>query len=386
MGFQSQVHPDYVCKLRKALCCLKQAPRAWYGKIAEFLICNDYSVAPSDSSLFVKAKGRKLAIVLVYVDDLVLTCDDVEEVLRTKENLSVRFKMKELGYLNHFLGLEIVRSGEGIFMHQHKYSRDLLNRFGMYDGKPISVPMELNAKLCAHEGKSLEDATVYRQLVGSMIYLTLTRPDLSFAVGVMSRYMQSPKKPHLEAARRILRYVKGTLGQGVMYKRSGGNTLAGYSDADYVGDCGTRRSTTGYVFMLGCGAVSWCSKRQPTVSLSTTKAEYRAAAMATQESTWLVQFLRDLHQSTEYSIPLYCDNLSAVCLAENPVFHARSKHIEVHYHFIKEKVLKGEVQMIHFRTDEQVSDMFTKSLSCSKLDYFGKKLGITRNKIVGVEG
>nr|GMD46973.1 Retrovirus-related Pol polyprotein from transposon RE1 [Ipomoea batatas] len=152
-------------------------------------------------NLFVKAKGRKLAIVLVYVDDLVLTSDDDEEILRTKENLSVRFKMKELGHLNHFLGLEIVRSGEGIFLHQHKYSRNLLKRFGMYDCKLISVPMELNT----NERKRLEDATVYRQLV----------------VGVMSRYMQNPKKPHLEAARRILRYVKGTLGQGAMYKRSG---------------------------------------------------------------------------------------------------------------------------------------------------------------------
>nr|GMC60878.1 FAS1 domain-containing protein SELMODRAFT_448915-like [Ipomoea batatas] len=144
-----------------------------------------------------------------------------------------------------------------------------------------------------------------------------------------------------------------------------------------AGDCETRRSTTGYVFMLGCGAVSWCSKRQPTVSLSTTEAEYRVVAMATQESTWLVQLLKDLHQPTEYSIPLYCDNLSAVCLAENPVFHARSKHIEVHYHFIREKVLKGDVEMIHVRTDEQVVDMFTKSLSSSELDYFGKKLVVS---------
>ncbi|XP_060670943.1 secreted RxLR effector protein 161-like [Ziziphus jujuba] len=143
--------------------------------------------------------------------------------------------------------------------------------------------MEVNAKLSAYEGKDLEDATMYQQLVGSLIYLTLTRPDISFAVGVVSRYMQSPKKPHLEAVRRILRYVKGTINLGLLYKRGEECKLVGYCDADYAGDHDTRRSTTGYIFSLGSGAISWCSKRQPTVSLSTTEAEYRAATMAGQE-------------------------------------------------------------------------------------------------------
>ena len=216
MGFQNQDHPEHVCKLRKALYGLKQAPRAWYGKIAEFLTQSGYSVTPADTSLFVKANEGKLAIVLVYVDDLVITGDDEEEIPRTKENLSVRFQMKELGQLKHFLGLEIDRTQEGIFLCQQKYSKDLLKRFGMLECKPISKPMEPNAKMCAHEGKDLEDATMYRQLVGSLIYLTLTRPDISYAVSVMSRYMQNPKKPHLEAVRRILRYVKSTIDYGLL--------------------------------------------------------------------------------------------------------------------------------------------------------------------------
>ncbi|KAL5549787.1 hypothetical protein UlMin_005018 [Ulmus minor] len=386
MGFQSQDHLEYVCKLRKALYGLKQAPRAWYGKIAEFLTQSGYSVTPADSSLFVKANEGKLAIVLVYVDDLIITGDDEVEILRTKENLSVRFQMKELGQLKHFLGLEVDRTQEGIFLCQQKYAKDLLKRFGMLECKPISTPMEPNAKMCAHEGKDLEDATMYRQLVGSLIYLTLTRPDISYAVGVMSRYMQNPKKPHLEAVRRILRYVKSTIDYGLLYKKGEDCKLVGYCDADYAGDHDTRRSTTGYVFKLGSGTISWCSKRQPTVSLSTTEAEYRAAAMAAQESTWLIQLMNDLHQPVDYAVPLYCDNQSAIRLAENPVFHARTKHVEVHYHFIREKVLQEEIEMKQIKTDDQVADLFTKSLSSGKFEMFRYQLGTVQRMRADIEG
>ncbi|CAA0831452.1 cysteine-rich RLK (RECEPTOR-like protein kinase) 8 [Striga hermonthica] len=264
-GFEDKENPGYVCKLKKALYGLKQAPRAWYGKIAEFLIQCGYSVAPADSNLFVKKRERKLAIVLVYVDDIIITGDDEEEIQQTRRNLLVRFQMKELGELKHFLGLELKEKGDGLLLCQSKYAKDLLKKFGMIDCKPLSTPIEANAKICAQYGKDLEDPTMYRQLVGSLIYLTLTRPDISYAVGIASRFMEKPKKPHLELVRRIL------------------------------------RSTTGYVFKFGSAAISWCSKRQPTVSLSTAEAEYRAAAMAAQESTWLMQLLKDLHQPFNYA-------------------------------------------------------------------------------------
>ncbi|KAL0391029.1 UNVERIFIED_CONTAM: Retrovirus-related Pol polyprotein from transposon RE1 [Sesamum calycinum] len=252
MGFLSLDHPKYVCKLRKALYELKQAPRAWYGKIAEFLTHSGYLMTSTDSSLFIKVEERKLAMVLVYVDDLIITGDCEEEVLQTKENLSVRFQMKELGHLKHFLGLEVDHCETRMFLHQQKYSRDLLKKFGMLNSKPISTQMEPHVKMCANE------------------------------IGVMNRYLQNLKKSHLEAVRRILRYVKSTLGYGIMFKKGEDYRLVGYCDANYAGDHDTRRSTTGYLFMLGFGAVSWCSKRQPMVSLSMTEAEYWAAAMAAQ--------------------------------------------------------------------------------------------------------
>ena len=183
-----------------------------------------------------------------------------------------------------------------------------LQKYGMLECKLVSTPIEVNAKLCSKEGKDLEDVTIDRQLVGSLIYLTLTQPDITHAVGVVSRYMQKPKKPHLEAVRRILRYVKGTVDFGLLYRKEEACKIVGYCDADYAGDHDTRRSTTGYVFSLGSGAISWCSKRQPTVSLSTTEAEYRAAAMAAQESTWLIQLMADLHQPANYGVLLHCDN------------------------------------------------------------------------------
>ncbi|KAF7810522.1 putative mitochondrial protein [Senna tora] len=342
----------------------------------KFLMQSGYEVASADSNLFVKVRGGRVAAVLVYVDDLIITGDDEAEIQQVRANLSVRFQMKELGELKHFLGLEVDRSKEGLFLCQQKYARDILQKFGMLDCKPIATPMEVNAKLCSAEGKNLEDVTMYRQLVGRLIYLTLTRPDITYAVGVVSRFMQSPKKPHLEAIRRILRYVKGTLDYGIFYRKGPSCKLKGYSDADYAGDCDTRRSTTGYVMSIGSGAVSWCSKRQPTVSLCSTEAEYRATAMTAQECTWLMQLLKDIHQSVDYPVELFCDNQSAIRLAGNPVFHARTKHVEVHYHYIREKVLRGDIEVKYISTDNQIADIFTKGLSGTKFEDFREKLGM----------
>ncbi|KAJ0431334.1 putative RNA-directed DNA polymerase [Helianthus annuus] len=362
LGFVDQGRPDYVCKLRKAIYGLKQSSRAWFGKIGEFLEQNGFALSDADSSLFVKKVNDKIVVVLVYVDDLIITGDVEEEINQLKANLCVRFKMKDLGRLSHFLGLELTYVGDSLLLHQTKYASDLLSKFKMAACKPAATPIECNPKLYVEQGRELEDPTEYRKLVGSLIYLTLTRPDLSFSVGVLSRFMQCPRKPHMIAMKRVLRYIKGTVEQGVWFKRENEPKLIGFCDADYAGDLNERRSTTGYVFMYGSGAVSWRSKRQPTVSLSTTEAEYRAAAVAAQECIWLVRLLRSLHQVVDYSVKMFCDNISAIKLAENPVFHDRTKHIEIYYHFIRERVLKEDIEMKAIKTTEQVADAFTKSL------------------------
>lgn len=373
-GFVSQDRPDYVCKLKKAIYGLKQSPRAWFGKIAEFLELNGFQLTHADTSLFIKKIDDKVVVVLVYVDDLIITGDVQEEITQLKANLCVRFKMKDLGKLVHFIGLELTYCEEGFVLHQRKYAGDLLQKFSILTCKPAVTPMEPGIRLYAHEGKKIDDPSTYRSMVGSLIYLTLTRPDISFAVGVLSRFMQDPRKQHMIAMKRVLRYIRATVEKGVGFKRESGPKLMGFCDADYAGDLNERRSTTGYVFMFGSCPVSWSSKRQSTVSLSTTEAEYRAGSSAAQECIWLVRLLKDLNQKMDYPIQLLCDNQSAIKLAENPVFHARTKHIEVDHHFIREKVLKGDIDLQWIDTRDQVADVFTKSLSGARLAEFCRKL------------
>lgn len=375
-GFESQEHLEYVCKLKKAIYGLKQSPRAWFGKMAEFLEQNGYYPSSADHSLFVKNLGEKVVFILVYVDDLIISGDVQEEIDLLKSNLSIRFKMKDLGILKHFLGLELNYKADGMALHQNKYTSDLLQKFGHASCKPGAAPMDRNMKMYATEGKLLDDPTQYRKMVGSLIYLTLTRPDIAFAVGVLSRFMQEPRKPHMAAMKGVFKYLKATVGKGIWFGRRCDPKLHGYCDADYGGDLDGRRSTTGYVFMFGSSPISWSSKLQPTVSLSTTEAEYRAATEAAQECVWLVELMKNLNQKVEHPVLMRCDNISAIKLAQNPVFHARTKHIEVHYHFIREKVLKGEIDLQHVESDEQVADALTKSLTGAQLLKHSKSMGM----------
>jgi hypothetical protein len=242
--------------------------------------------------------------------------------------------------------------------------------------KPISIPLEQNVKLTADEGDLVEDTTMYRHIVGSLIYMTITRPDLSYAIGVVSQFMQTPQKPHLDAVRRRLRYIKHTLQCGIFYETKSQLQVYGYTDADWAGNGSYRRSTSGFMFSFGSGAVSWNSKKQPTVALSSTKVEYRSVAIVAYEVVWLQKLLSDLGQSVDAHVVIYCDNISSILLANNPVYHDRTKHIEVHYHFIREKVLAKEIDLIHVSIEDQVVDIFTKALGTNKLKKFRKMLGV----------
>ncbi|KAK2974046.1 hypothetical protein RJ640_006238 [Escallonia rubra] len=236
------------------------------------------------------------------------------------------------------------------------------SKFSMGDSKEKATPLEPNLKLKKDKGKPLKDARKFRQLVGSLIYLTITRPEISYSISVISQFMQNPRTPHLEAARRILRYVKGTLDYGLLYKRCDNFVLSGFTDADWAGDTNDRHSTSGYCFNTGSAAVSWCSKKQNIVVLSSTEAKYVAATMATQECVWLKRLIGDMFCEVDYAVQIKCDNESAIKLASNPIFHARTKHIEVRYHFVREKVLSEDVELLSVRTNDQVADIFTKAL------------------------
>jgi hypothetical protein len=377
-GFENKKHPEFVCKLKKALYGLKQAPRAWYQKIAKLFTNIGFKVSKADTSLYAKRIDGYIVVILIYVDDLIIGGESMAEINNLKKNLEMQFHMKDLGELKYFLGIEVVRSRKGIWMLQKQYATNVLKKSGMSGCKPINVPLEKNCKLRADLGRRIENVNVYRSMVGSLIYLTITRPDLSYAVGLVSQFMQQPTKPHLECIRRILRYVKATLNYGLFYKADLDIELEGYTDADWAGNQTDRRSTSGYMFTLGSAAISWSSKKQATVALSSTEAEYRGAAIATCEEVWIRRLLADLGEYIDGVVTIWCDNMSSIQLAKNPVFHARTKHIEVHYHFLREKVIDGEVDLQYVNTNEQVADIFTKGLSIEKHAQFRDMLGVLR--------
>ena len=369
-GYEDVRHPSYVCKLKKALYGLKQAPRAWHARIVACLVSIGFHMADADHSLYVRKNEHGIVIICIYVDDLIVGGDNESEIDHVKTLLKQEFDMKDLGELRYFLGIEIVRTKEGIWLSQRQYALDMLSKYGMADCKPISMPLDQNLKLRSDVGQVLEDVTMYRKIVGSLIYLTISRPDLSYAVGLESQYMQLPRKPHLDAVRRTLRYVSATLDYALFYEAGTELQLYGFTDADWAGSVCDRRSTSGFMFSLGSAAITWSSKKQPTVALSSTEAEYRGAAVAACEVAWLQMLLGDLGIQVQRPVVIHCDNLSSIQLARNPVFHARTKHIEVHYHFVRERVLDGDIDLTYVRTDEQVADIFTKALGAEKLRQF----------------
>ncbi|KAJ7951749.1 Retrovirus-related Pol polyprotein from transposon TNT 1-94 [Quillaja saponaria] len=375
-GFVSCESPHHVCRLKKALYGLKQAPRAWYGKISEYLSFCGFKISNSDSSMFVKRNFGVHVLVLLYVDDMIITGDNCIEITRLYDDLAVRFEMKNLGEAGCFLGLEIEQGKNGVFLSQQRYAKTLLKRFSMEEAKPKPTPMEPHIKLQKDEGKPLMDSQKFRQLVGCLIYLTITRPDLSYAVSVISQFMENPQLSHWDAGRRILRYVKSTVDYGLLYKKNGEFLLNGFVDSDWAGDINDRRSTTGYYFNMGSAAISWCSKKQPNVALSSAEAEYCASTVAAQECVWLKQLISNICRKVDYPIAMRCDNESAIKLASNLVFHARTKHIEVQHHFIQEKVLEQVIEIKNISTGDQIADVFTKALAKPKLELFRDALGL----------
>jgi hypothetical protein len=243
--------------------------------------------------------------------------------------------MKDLGSLSYFLRLEVSSDQNGYYLSQAKYASDLLSRAGLTDCKIVDSPLETNVKLRATDGELLSNATLYRQLVGSFIYLTVTRPDIAYAVHLVSQFMITPRSVHYAAVLRILRYVKGTLFHGLHFSSHSTLDLRIYSDADWAGDPTYRRSTTGYCFLLGDSLISWRSKKQSVVARFSTEVEYRALANTTSELLWLRWLLHDMGVSQTSSSPIFCDNRSVIQIAHNDVFHERTKNIEVDCHFVR---------------------------------------------------
>jgi hypothetical protein len=366
-----------VCRLKKALYGLKQAPRAWYGRIDSFLMSLGFTKSKADSNLYYKVVDGGPVILLLYVDDLFLTGDE-KLIVECKRKLVAEFEMKDLGMMHYFLGLEVWQKPDEIFLNQGKYVVEILKRFRMMDCKAMSTPMVTNLKLLSDTSSETVDATMYRQMIGSLMYLTNTRPDICFAVNTLSQYMVEPRSVHLIAEKHVLRYLKGTVDYGLRYVSDREIRLQGYADSDWAGSVADRKSTSGCCFSLGSTMISWLNRKQTSVALSTTEAEYIAACSASSEVVWLRKLLAGLFDLELEVTCIFCDNQSCIKLSENPVFHDKSKHIEIKYHYIRDMVQKGVVKLQYIATDEQIADVLTKPLSKIKFEYFRDKLGVVQ--------
>ncbi|KAM2874298.1 hypothetical protein COP2_017588 [Malus domestica] len=362
-GFVDPQQPDHVCRLVKSLYGLKQAPRAWNSKFTSYLPSLGFTTSLSDTSLFVKVDDADIILLLLYVDDIILTGSNPTKVQYVINDLAGVFDLTDMGKLTYFLGIQVQYHTDGsLFLNQSKYAKELLKKAGMESCKPTSTPFKPHTQVLANEGVLLTDPSQYRSVVGAFQYLTFTRPDLAYSVNMVCQYMTQPTDVHLHLVKRILRYVQGTVHCGLHYTKGSDFKLTAYSDSDWAADITTRRSISGFVVYLGSNPISWQSKKQSTVSRSSTEAEYKALAHCAADVFWIRSVFKDIHQHLSTPHSLYCDNLSALALSSNPVFHSKIKHLDTDYHFVREKVQKGAIHVHYIPTDDQVADVFTKGL------------------------
>jgi hypothetical protein len=286
--------------------------------------------------------------------------------------------MSDLGLLSYYLGIEVDQGRHGIKLTQRAYADKLLERSGMLGCNGAALPMETRLKMGKQSNTPPVDATEYRRIIGGLRYLVHTRPDLSFAVGFLSRFMEEPHQEHLVAVKRVLRYVAGTRSYGVHYKEGGddGMKLNGYSDADLAGDLDERKSTSGVIFFLGNNPVTWQSAKQKVVALSSCEAEYIAVATATCQGVWLHRLLQDFVGHEAEAPRLMVDNMSAIALSKNPVYHDRSKHIDTRYHFIRECIEEGTIVIEYVPTERQLADILTKALGRVRFIQLRSEIGV----------
>ena len=375
-GFKIKGKEDMVCRLKKSLYGLKQAPRQWYKKFDSFMLNQGYTRTEADPCVYVQRyPDGKFIILLLYVDDMLIIGPDVDMISRLKSNLAKTFDMKDLGSARRILGMEIIRDRKSckLCLSQEKYIERVLQRFNMKNAKPVSTPLAAHFKMKKNSCPSTREEregmskVPYSSAVGSLMYaMVCTRPDIAHAVGVVSRFLSNPGKIHWEAVKWIFRYLRGTSKLCLTFGEEK-PALMGYTDADMAGDLDERKSTSGYLFTFSGGAISWQSRLQKCVSLSTTEAEYVAATEAGKEMLWLKRFFQELGvQKEEYVV--YCDSQSAIDLSKNTMYHARTKHIDVRYHWLRLAIEEKAFKLKKIHTDENAADMLTKVIPKEKFE------------------
>ncbi|XP_062102940.1 uncharacterized mitochondrial protein AtMg00810-like [Humulus lupulus] len=367
--------PSHVCKLSKSLYGLKQSPRAWFLKLSTALIDWGFTASQADCSMFVYRSATTMLILLVSVDDIIVTGSCSSTIATLLRYLNTKFAVKDLGPLHSFLGLQVTRSSASLHLSQTKYVRDLLTKTGLLDSKPVSTPLALTA-LSLHDGSPLPDATAYRSLVGALQYCTFTQPDIAFSVNKLCQFMHAHTTTHLQAAKRVLRYLRGSTHLGLLIQPDSTMHLHCYTDADWASCPDDRRSTSAYCIFLGTNLISWSSSKQKVVSRSSTESEYRALANGASELSWNESLVAELGISLSSPPSMHCDNVSTLHLASNPVLHARTKHVEIDCHFVRERVRRNALSLVFTPSKEQLADCLTKPLVTSRFIDLRTKLTV----------
>lgn len=375
-GYTGSAGNKIVCKLERALYGLKQSPRAWFGRLSSAMRKYGYRQSNSDHTLFLKHRQSKVTALIVYVDDMIITGDDADEISRLQEQLSTEFEMKNLGGLKYFLGIEVARSRKGIFLSQRKYVLDLLTEVGLLECKPVDTPILQNHRLGEYLDQVPADKGRYQRLVGKLIYLSHTRPDIAYAVSVVSQFMQNPSEDHMGAVIRILRYLKSSPGKGLMFTKNAHLNIEGYTDADWAGNILDRKSTSGYFTFVGGNLVTWRSKKQKVVALSSAEAEFRGMAKGLCELLWLRGLLTEVGFPPDSTMNLFCDNKAAIDISHNPIQHDRTKHVEIDRHFIKQNLEEKIIQFPFVKSEDQLADILTKAVSSRNFNDSLDKLGV----------
>ncbi|EOY13469.1 Cysteine-rich RLK (RECEPTOR-like protein kinase) 8 [Theobroma cacao] len=340
-GYIESGMEDKVCKLVKALYGLKQAPRASYERMDTYLQGLGFNRSNNKHTLYVKSSDKGIQLIIsLYVDGMLITSPSGKVVDECKAKMQTEFEMSDLGKMSYFLGMIVDQGLDYTLLRQKKYAYDLLNKCRMESCKSVATPSAFGTKLCRDNGSAKINETYYRRLIRSLLYLSSTRPDIMYFTSLVSRFMHRPSKIHLCAAKRVLRYVKGTVSFGLKFYKNGKQKLLSYCDSDWGGSLEDLKSTGGYCFSFGSVVFAWNSKKQDIVAQSCAEAEYVATASAANRAIWLRKILQDLKFSCEEPTTLCIDNKFAISIAKNPVDHGRTKHIRIKFHALREVVKK----------------------------------------------
>jgi hypothetical protein len=382
---KGEVPHESTVRLLKGLYGLKQAGRLWNRQIHDYLVKIGFERSRADPCIYTKSESGQSVILGLYVDDCLVAYHEDSEISEILAKLKARYAIKDLGEPQQILGLQIERTRDGsVKLHQEQYIENMLKSFGMEDCNPVPIPhapgVHLSKELCPsnEEERKFMQSKPYAELVGSLNWAaTMSRPDIAQVVSKLCRFISDPGPKHWSAAKHVLKYLKGSKSYGLFYKSEGQEELSGYHDSDWAGDKDTRRSTTGFGFFLAGSLISWRSKLQTSVSLSSTEAEYMACCFATREAVWLRRLLQDLGIQISGPTVMFQDSTGCKSLSENWRADQRTKHIDVQYHFVREQVEAQTVSLSRVSTENMIADALTKPVPRRKFEWCREHFGMT---------